>query len=61
MARVGETPDDAALYQGTIRGQDISSSGMYYYLAAVDNSPEGNTSCLPARCEADAWRFAVTP
>ena len=28
MTRVGDTPQGEALYQGAIRGQDISSSGM---------------------------------
>lgn len=61
MIRVGDTLDDAALYQGTIRGQDISSGGMYYYLSAIDNSDYQNESFLPAQGKNDPWRFPVTP
>lgn len=61
MTRVGDTLDDAALYQGTIRGRDISSGGMYYFLSAVDNSEYQNESFLPAQGDNDPWRFPVTP
>lgn len=48
-------------YQGLIRGQDISSGGMYYYLTAVDNSDYQNESALPPQADHDPWRFPVTP
>lgn len=62
MVKVGDLPDDGgSLYQGRIRGSDVGSGGMRYYLSAIDYSEAANEGCLPEDCSEDAWRFPVVP
>lgn len=54
MSEVG-----GGLYQGSIKGHDVGSGGMVYYIEAVDWAQ--NTACLPEDCDEDAWHFTVVP
>jgi hypothetical protein len=47
------------LFQGAIPGGDVGSGGMRYFLQAWDELE--NASCLPDRCDEDAFRFGVVP
>jgi hypothetical protein len=47
------------LFQGRIQGDNVASSGMRYFIRAID--AEDNMSCLPEDCEDDPWYFSVVP
>ncbi len=49
------------LWQGRIKGSDVGSGGMRYYLKGVDYSDQANEGCLPEDCGEEAWRFSVVP
>jgi hypothetical protein len=72
MLEIGDIPGEGendppwTIFQGTIRGEDVGSGGMFYFFTAIDDSDASNESCLgqddgtvKADCEPEAWHFNV--
>jgi hypothetical protein len=61
MVQVGGDFTTGYFYQGTIKGTQVYSGGMRYYIEAIDNSENSNVGCAPDRCEEDPFHFSVVP
>lgn len=61
MTQVGGDKTNGYFYQGTIKGTQVYSGGMRYYIEAIDDSNNSNVGCAPDRCMDDPFTFSVVP
>jgi hypothetical protein len=61
MNQVGGDKTNGYFYQGFIKGNQVYSGGMRYYIQAVDDSNNSNVGCAPDRCKDDPFTFSVVP
>lgn len=59
MGIVGGDETNGYHVQATIRGSDVRSGGLYYYVEAIDASSNSNVGCSPATCDEDPYHISI--
>jgi hypothetical protein len=59
MGIVGGDSTNGYQVQATIKGGDVRSGGLYYYVEAIDASNNANVGCSPITCDEDPYHISI--